>query len=68
MEVKQTGEHEYEKVKVKRNLFGSVIGIQAYDTGVDTDIRQTGTNAAGQAEWDITEEDKSTRGHTGILT
>ena len=24
LEVKQTGEHEYEKVKVKRNLFGSV--------------------------------------------
>lgn len=57
LEVKQTGDHEYEKVKVKRNLFGSVTGIQAYDTGVDTNIRQTGTNAAGQAEWDITEED-----------
>ena len=57
LEVKQTGEHEYEKVKVKRNLFGSVTGIQAYDTGVDTDIRQTGTNAAGQAEGVITEED-----------
>lgn len=57
LEVKQTGTHEYEGVKVKRNLFDSVTGIQAYDTGVDTDIRQTGTNAAGQAEWDITGED-----------
>ena len=53
LEVKRTGAHEYEGVKVKRNLFDSVTGIQAYDTGVDTDIRQTGTNAAGQTEWDI---------------
>lgn len=56
LEVKKTGAHEYEGVKVKRNLFDSVTGIQAYETGVDTDIRQTGTNAAGQTEWDITAE------------
>lgn len=56
LEVKQTGAHEYEGVKVKRNLFDSVTGIQAHETGMDTDIRQTGTNAAGQAEWDITGE------------
>ena len=28
LEVKQTGEHEYEGVEVKRNLFDSVIGIR----------------------------------------
>ena len=56
LEVKKTGAHEYEGVKVKRNLFDSVTGIEAYETGVDTDIRQTGTSAAGQAEWDITGE------------
>ena len=42
LEVKQTGEHEYEGVEVKRNLFDSVIGIKAHNTGVDTDIRVTG--------------------------
>ena len=56
LEVKQTGEHEYEGVKVKRNLFDSVTGIEAYNTGVDTDIRVTGTDFAGKQEWDITQE------------
>lgn len=56
LEVKKTGEHEYEGVKVKRNLFDSVTGIQAYNTGVDTDIRKTGTDAAKKDEWDITAE------------
>lgn len=56
LEVKKTGEHEYEGVKVIRNLFDSVTGIQAYDTGTDADIRKTGTNGAKKDEWDITEE------------
>lgn len=54
--VKQTGSHEYEGVEVKRNLFDSVIGITAYETGYDTDIRQTGTDSQGNAQWDITQE------------
>ena len=54
--VKQTGNHEYEGVEVKRNLFDSVIGITAYETGYDTDIRQTGTDNQGNAQWDITQE------------
>lgn len=56
LEVKQTGEHEYEGVEVKRNLFDSVIGIKAHNTGVDTDIRVTGTDSTGKQEWDITQE------------
>ena len=58
LELKKTGEHEYDGVKVTRNLFDSVTRIQAYSTGADTDIRETGTDAAGKAEWDITEEAK----------
>ena len=58
LEVKQTGEHEYEGVEVKRNLFDSVIGIMAHNTGVDTDIRVTGTDSTGKQEWDITQEAK----------
>ena len=58
LEVKQTGEHEYEGVEVKRNLFDSVIGIIAHNTGVDTDIRVTGTDSTGKQEWDITQEAK----------
>lgn len=56
LEVKKTGEHEYEGVKVTRNLFDSVTGIQAFDTGTDADIRKTGTNGTKKDEWDITEE------------
>lgn len=58
LEVKQTGEHEYEGVEVTRNIFDSIIRIQASGTGVDTDIRETGTDAEGKPEWDITEEAK----------
>ena len=54
--VKQIGEHEYEGVEVERNLFDSVTGITAYETGYSMDIRQTGTNEQGKAEWDITQE------------
>lgn len=54
--VTKTGEHEYDGVKVSRNLFDSVTGITAYKTGVDTDIRKTGTDAVKRDEWDITEE------------
>lgn len=56
LEVKQTGEHEYEGVEVKRNLFDSVVGIEAHNTGVDTDIRVTGTDSTGKQEWDITQK------------
>lgn len=56
LEVKQTGEHEYEGVEVRRNLFDSVIGIQAHSTGADADIRGTGTDSTGKQEWDITQE------------
>ncbi len=34
-------------LRVKRNLFDSVIGIMAHNTGVDTDIRVTGTDSLG---------------------
>lgn len=56
LEVTQTGEHEYEGVEVKRNLFDSIVGIKAHSTGVDTDIRVSGTDSAGKQEWDITQE------------
>ena len=56
LDVKKTGEHEYEGVKVTRNLFDSVTEITADETGVDTDIRKTGTNAEKKDEWDITGE------------
>ena len=56
LEVKRTGEHEYEGVKVTRNLFDSVTDITAYETGVDTDIRKTGTDKNKREEWDITQE------------
>ncbi|MFR5631454.1 MAG: SpaA isopeptide-forming pilin-related protein [Monoglobales bacterium] len=55
LEVKRTGEHSYEGVEVKRNLFDSVISIRATETGVDTDIRKTGTDSTKRDEWDITE-------------
>ncbi len=56
LEVRQTGEHEYEGVKVTRNLFDSVTDIMAYETGVDTDIRKTGMDKNKREEWDITKE------------
>ena len=56
LEVKRTGEHEYEGVKVTRNLFDSVTDIMAYETGVDTDIRKTGMDKNKREEWDITRE------------
>ncbi len=56
LEVKRTGEHGYEGVKVTRNLFDSVTDITAYETGVDTDIRKTGTDKNKREEWDITQE------------
>ena len=56
LEVKRTGEHGYEGVKVTRNLFDSVTDITVYETGVDTDIRKTGTDKNKREEWDITQE------------
>ena len=56
LEVKQTGEHAYEGVKVTRNLFDSVTDITAYETGVDQDIRKTGMDKNKREEWDITQE------------
>ena len=56
LEVKKTGEHEYEGVTVMRNLFDSVVGIRAEKTGTDADIRKTGKDSAGRDLWDITEE------------
>lgn len=58
LEVIPTGEHEYQGVKVTRNLFDSVTKIEATETGVDTDIRKTGTDAVKRDEWDITQEKK----------
>lgn len=56
LEMRRTGEHEYEGVRVTRNLFDSVTDITAYETGVDTDIRKTGTDKNKREEWDITQE------------
>ena len=55
LEVKRTGDHEYEGVKVTRNLFDSVTDITAYETGVDVDIRKTGTDKNKREEWDVTQ-------------
>ncbi len=56
LEVKKTGEHEYEGVTVMQNLFDSVVGIRAEKTGTDADIRKIGKDSAGRDLWDITEE------------
>lgn len=58
LKVTKTGAHEYDGVKVKRNLFDSVVRIQATNTGVDTDIRKTGTDSTKKDVWDITSEKK----------
>lgn len=59
IEVKKTGVHQYEGVKITRNLFDSVTEIRIESTGSDIDIRKAGTDTVGRDEWDITEEAKT---------
>jgi len=56
LQVEKTREHEYKGVTVKRNMFDSVLGISASETGTDTDIRITGQDVQTNDIWDITEE------------
>lgn len=56
LKLRQTGEHEFEGVEVKRNWNDSVLKITASHTGSDMDIRKTGVDSQGNDIWDMTNE------------